>query len=180
MQHLHFLGRPKGNLNPTKVSFGESNPAPLLLENGTVLLLTRGKDAYVKNATNSKLHNIWLWKADTWNSTYELQLLNGPNGAVNISNTIRSTEDPVLWKGRRGYHVLFHSSPQLTHGWSKDALHWFWSENLIGPEVTPGGGDHERPRVVLDVDGDVDTLFVSTLVNAAENDASALLAYPVG
>ena len=51
-----------------------------------------------------------------------------------------------------------------------------------GPEKSgPGGGtDHERPRVILDENGDLDTIFLSHInqINShLRSDASQLLAY---
>lgn len=37
-----FSGAPSGHIDPHTSSFGYSNPAPLLLDNGTVLMVTRG------------------------------------------------------------------------------------------------------------------------------------------
>merc|ERR1711879_1020918 len=69
------------------------------------------------------------------------------------------TEDPAIYRGRRGFHVIFHSSPNLSHGWSRDGLHWNWSSQIMGPQTQPGG-DNERPRVVVDENGDIEALFV--------------------
>ena len=46
---------------------------------------------------------------------------------------------------------------------------------LSGPQPH-GGTDHERPRVVLDKNGDLDTIFLSH-INTQRGDASQLLAY---
>ena len=61
---------------------------------------------------------------------------------------------------RPPFHILFHSSPDLTHAWSEDGLSWSWNKTVMGPaELRPlGGGDNERPRVLLDDDGDLDQL----------------------
>ena len=61
------------------------------------------------------------------------------------------TEDPTLWKGRRGFHALFHSSAPnktLTHAFSEDAFTWHWDPEEIGPAVQPGG-DNERAFFAL-------------------------------
>jgi hypothetical protein len=34
------------------------------------------------------------------------------------------TEDPTTWKGKRGFHALMHSHPDLTHTFSEDAITW--------------------------------------------------------
>eukprot|EP00040_Diaphanoeca_grandis_P018086 m.95065 g.95065 ORF g.95065 m.95065 type:complete len:403 (-) comp26784_c0_seq1:99-1307(-) len=141
---------------------GTSNPAPIIFPNGTVLLIARGKDATTyPNGTIDRLHNIFLYRADSWNSTYHFVPSDGVEGAINVGGPV-PTEDPVLYKGRRGFHILFHSSPDLTHAWSEDGLTWKWSPTIMGPpnHISDGGGDNERPRVVLDANGDVDWVFV--------------------
>ena len=79
------------------------------------------------------------------------------------------TEDPVLYRGRRGFHVIFHSSPDLTHAWSKDGLEWHWSKETSGPpnHKVAGGGDNERPRVVLDENGDLEWVFVGQMLGGS-------------
>lgn len=120
-----------------------------------------------------------MWRADHWNGTYELQILDGINGALNIGDGKISTEDPVFYKGRRGFHIILHSHPQLTHAWSDDARHWHWSPHLTGPLPSPSGQDHERPRVVLDENGDLLTLFVSHISSETTTDEAALYAFRV-
>jgi hypothetical protein len=128
-----------------------------------VLLIGRGKDANrYPNGTVVKEHNIFLFRADSWNSTYTWVRSDGVDGALPIGNGKLSTEDPALWRGRRGFHILLHSHPNLTHAWSLDGLEWHWSATVMGPPQ-PGeaGSDNERPRVALDENGDIDWLFVA-------------------
>ena len=68
--------------------------------------------------------------------------------------------------GRRGFHIIFHSSPDLTHAWSEDGILWKWCKTVSGPpnHLQRGGGDNERPRVVLDENGDLEWLFVGQLL----------------
>eukprot|EP00040_Diaphanoeca_grandis_P016462 m.84913 g.84913 ORF g.84913 m.84913 type:complete len:397 (-) comp25820_c0_seq1:112-1302(-) len=164
-----------GAINIT-ADHGSSNPAPWIFANGTVLMLGRSKDAGVQSSSSGRHadHNIWLYRAASWNSTYEWIPSNGVNGSVGVGNGIVLTEDPVLWQGRRGFHAIFHSHPLLSHGWSEDGLSWSWSGNLTGPPVH-NGMDHERPRVVLDDNGDIDALFVSTLLGNYLGDDAAQL-----
>ena len=147
---------------------GVSNPAPYIFPNGTVLMLGRGPDSgLAKNGTRVKYHNIFLYRASHWNDTYFWVPSDGVDGAINVGagSAGPATEDPHLYRGRRGFHVIFHSSPDLTHAWSEDGLRWKWSKAVMGPpnHVGAGGGDNERPRVVLDENGDVDWLFVGQL-----------------
>ena len=155
--------------------FGTSNPAPLHLDNGTVLLITRGKDG--GGTPRHLYHNLWLWRADAWNGTYQWVRGHGDGGALDIGGSGAqkiATEDPVLWRGRRGFHLLLHSHPDLTHAWSVDGLSWNWNGTVIGPPVI-GGGDHERPRVLIDENGDIDAVFMSQ--ECGPGDASRTLAF---
>ena len=92
---------PRGEAQPSV-----SNPAPYVFPNGTVLMLGRSKDAErLRNGTVVKDHNIWLFRADTWNSTYVWVPSNGVEGSLNVgaghTKTAKgyagpTTEDPVL------------------------------------------------------------------------------------
>ena len=153
--------------------------APYIFPNGTVIMLARGKDA---GAHGSAQRNIHLYRASSWNATYEWVPSNGPNGTVNIGDGKAFTEDPALWRGRRGFHALLHSHPHatdtqlsLTHAWSVDGIAWDWSPARIGPAMQPGG-DNERPRVVVDDEGDIAAVFVGQLVEAG-HDASRTAAF---
>ena len=148
---------------------GSSNPAPWIFANGTVLMVGRGKD------TSNGRHNLWLYRAASWNSTYHWVPSNGVNGSLNTGDGKLTTEDPTLWRGRRGFHLLLHSHPDLTHAWSKDGLWWNWSATVIGPAEQPGG-DNERPRVALDTEGDIAAVFVAQLVES-QTDASRTAAF---
>eukprot|EP00051_Salpingoeca_urceolata_P011190 m.138251 g.138251 ORF g.138251 m.138251 type:complete len:393 (+) comp17022_c0_seq1:27-1205(+) len=154
---------------------GASNPAPYIFPNGTVLLVARGKDASSEHGHHEIMHNIFLYRAPAWNARYEWVRGHGVNGSLNIGNGKVPTEDPVIWRGRRGFHILFHSHPGLTHAWSENGLSWQWSGDLIGPYVAPGKGDHERPRVAIDASGDLDAVFVSQEIGP--NDASCTFAF---
>lgn len=168
--HIHYsksLDGPwtsAGSINVTtkKLPFdaGTSNPAPYVFPNGTTLMVARGKDAgRFPNGTRQVYHNIFLYRAQHWSEGYSWVPLAGVNGSVPVGNGKVLTEDPVLYRGRRGFHLLLHSAPDLTHGWSPDGLQWGWSSKLIGPPHP--SANNERPRVVLDENGDLDWVFVS-------------------
>ena len=48
-----------------------------------------------------------------WDAAYEWVPSDGVDGALNVGagNDGPSTEDPVLYRGRRGFHIIFHSHP---------------------------------------------------------------------
>lgn len=181
--HLHYsksldgpwisAGRLKVDQTGMPATGGTSNPAPYVFPNGTVIMMGRGKDSNRVNGTHVIERNIVLFRAESWNSTYTFVPGNGPGGAVNIGNGRIPTEDPVIYKGRRGFHTLLHSHPDLTHAWSSDGLSWHWSPQVIGPGDM--GSDNERPRISLDADGDLAVLFVSQIIGSG--DASRLAAF---
>ena len=111
--------------------------------------------------------------------------LGGENGSLPVGGLRGgpATEDPVLYRGRRGFHIIFHSHPDMTHAWSPDGLDWRWSTAVSGPpnHEAEGGGDNERPRVVLDAAGDLDWLFVGQLLavtgGGGGKDAARLAAF---
>ena len=125
--------------------------------------------------TGNGRHNLWLYRAASWNSTYYWVPSNGVNGSLNTGDGKLPTEDPTLWRGRRGFHLLLHSHPDLTHAWSKDGFSWNWSAVVMGPAQQPGG-DNERPRVAVDPEGDIAAVFVGQLVDSG-TDASRTAAF---
>ena len=51
---------------------GNSNPAPWIFDNGTVLMIGRSKDQHYVGREHIFGHNLWLYRADSWNSTCKL------------------------------------------------------------------------------------------------------------
>jgi hypothetical protein len=158
---------------------GSSNPAPFIFDNGTVLMIGRSQDQHWVGREHVFGHNLWLYRAERWNATYRWVPGGGVNGSLNIGNGTHgdTTEDPVLWKGRRGFHALMHTQGDLTHAWSRDGLSWKYSSQIMGPPAG-AGGPNERPRVLLDEHGDLRALFVGQTPTAG-SDASRTAAYPV-
>ena len=160
---------------------GISNPAPFIFPNGTVLMIGRGKDS-VRTPGMPVVtgHNLWLYRASSWNSTYVWVPGKGVNGSLDVGNYTRQdpTEDPVLYRGRRGFHMLLHSAAGLTHGYSEDGLTWHSNNVIMGP-LQAGGGPNERPRVILDPKtGDLAAIVVGQLIKQG-SDASRTAAFKV-
>ena len=63
---------------------GNSNPAPWIFDNGTVLMIGRSKDQHYVGREHIFGHNLWLYRADSWNSTCELQNLSRPGLHVHL------------------------------------------------------------------------------------------------
>lgn len=167
-----------------------TNPGPLILPNGTILLMTRtGNQRTLPNGTRQHYQNILLFRAQSWKSDFEWVKGRGDNGAldINYAGSNFQTEDPTLWKGRRGYHALFH---QLSHAWSSDGIEWHWEGNVTCSVTLSWNGenryDHERPRVTINEHGDLESLWVSSMVGSKEysgtigKDAAQLLYMKVG
>ena len=188
------LEGPWTSVGPAKVDWGKqgqppnggtSNPSPYIFPNGTTLLIARGQDARTVNGHRIVGHNIFLFRAPHWNATYEFIPLGGVNGSLPVGGLQHGplTEDPVLYRGRRGFHILFHSSPDLTHAWSPDGFDWHWSPTVMGPpnHRAQGGGDNERPRVVVDENGDLEIVYVAQLLGtpkgAIGGDAARLAGF---
>ena len=186
VHYSHSLDGPWISAGPIKTDHpgcavcGASNPAPIVFPNGSVLMLGRSKDVVRTPGEPTVFgHNLWIYRADSWNSTYNWVPGHGVNGSANIGNGTSHdlTEDPVLWRGRRGFHALMHSMNDLTHAWSVDGLGWHYSDVIMGPPQMPGGAN-ERPRVIVDSAGDLSAVIVAQLT-AAGTDSSRTAAYKV-
>lgn len=98
---IHPLDLP----NPHGLEHGGSNPAPLLLANGTWLMMTRGPNQRtLPNGTKQHYQNVFLFRAASWKGPWVMVPGTGEYGALNINyaGSAVQTEDPTLWKGRRG------------------------------------------------------------------------------
>ena len=107
-----------------------------------------------------------LFRAESWKGPWELVNGTGEDGALNINypGSNVQTEDPTFWKGRRGYHALFHFN--LLHAWSEDAINWHWSPEVTANLTLKNGvarGDHQRPRAIINKDGDLEALMVASI-----------------
>lgn len=78
-----------------------TNPSPWFLPNGTVVMAVNA------GFCHDNLETIGLVYADSWNGTWKmwtpLNVLNNPDG------TPHKSEDPFLFKTKRGWHLLVHN-----------------------------------------------------------------------
>ena len=140
-----------------------TNPAPLVLPNGTVLLYFTGNPDSVRAPNTGNA--IAVARAPHWSGPYTvLDTLGGL--------TSPDAEDPVVFRDPRGrYHMLMNTNTghweqgNLTglytgHAWSEDGL--TWSEQYLGSVTTTVHFDdgsrtvfsyRERPDVLLDAEG---------------------------
>eukprot|EP01052_Picozoa_sp_SAG31_P024174 SAG31_NODE_2040_length_6591_cov_8.808996_1_plen_309_part_00 len=65
------------------------NPAPWIFDNGTVLMIGRSRDQHWAGREHLFGHNLWLYRADSWNATYHWVPSSGVNGSLNIGNGTR-------------------------------------------------------------------------------------------
>jgi len=105
-----------------------TNPSPLPLQNGTVILIYRGCETHCNGA-----EMIGVSVADSWK---------GPYSRISKQPIfMNANEDPFIWIDARGkYHLLMHSlesgggfsGPKVgRHAYSHDGISWhFGSRNL--------------------------------------------------
>eukprot|EP00040_Diaphanoeca_grandis_P015747 m.80694 g.80694 ORF g.80694 m.80694 type:complete len:429 (-) comp25339_c0_seq3:104-1390(-) len=138
------------------------NPAPLVLRNGTVLLMC--------SRSPTGQHAWRLYRADTprgpWSHVTEVYPRSNRTGP--------QSEDPFLWEDANGFlHVLSHTFPpegpngedqpstvMSIHGFSRDALEWHWSADqpynstiVFKDGHTVQHATAERPKLVIGSDG---------------------------
>jgi hypothetical protein len=137
------------------------NPSPLVLRNGTVLLMcSRSPEG---NGPHWRLHSAATPRGP-WTTVQEI--------FPRSNETNDSAEDPFLWEDKNGYlHVLAHVGPPghdadqpsrrlSMHGYSKDGVDWRWSANQpYNSTVVYEDGSSiaycsaERPKLFLDQEG---------------------------
>eukprot|EP00928_Gymnodinium_smaydae_P080033 TRINITY_DN63832_c0_g1_i1.p1 TRINITY_DN63832_c0_g1~~TRINITY_DN63832_c0_g1_i1.p1 ORF type:complete len:404 (-),score=3.48 TRINITY_DN63832_c0_g1_i1:124-1335(-) len=135
-----------------------TNPSPVILENGTVLLYYRGTPHYWgrdrgspwhRNGSNDLPESIGLAIAPHWSGPY-VKRFREP-----ILKTMN--EDPFAWRDSRGFKMLTHARNDWwnTHfAFSHDGLTWSSGDAVAtGPNVTLTDGtvhrftNRERPHI---------------------------------
>lgn len=91
------------------------NPSLAKLPNGTWLLATR-YDHPISNRSH-----LTLATAPSWRGPYTV-VSSGLQWAEGVATG--GSEDPVVYKNERGYHMIHHDGPHGRHVWSKDGLTW--------------------------------------------------------
>jgi hypothetical protein len=133
------------------VNLGLESHAPVVLENGTVLTLTRswGTPPPYPNSA------LWLIRADSWDGGYH-KVPSVPQPFLSVT-----MEDSFMWRDVSGhFHALFHAWAPVdvgAHAFSRDGLHWTLSPTRAYGTIvqTASGGAvqysrRERPHLVLD------------------------------
>lgn len=183
-----------GPWSPFHLTVNGTNPAPLPLYN----------PANHTPAIALATEDLHLFTAPAWNASYT-PLPNGPIIPWNTSDyTPTWTEDPFLWRDRRGnHHLLAHwmidivqhngtKYPRVGAHMFSRALHGTWTfkpHEAFSSLVDFGAGDvetfkrRERPKLVFSSDGEMTPLYLVTGVQALGEGVggrSYTLVQPVG
>mmetsp|Transcript_11994 Transcript_11994/g.19060 ORF Transcript_11994/g.19060 Transcript_11994/m.19060 type:complete len:447 (+) Transcript_11994:173-1513(+) len=146
---------------------GNANPSPIVLENGTVIM--------VFNA-----NNMSLAVADSWKGPYKLR----------STGACANGEDPFLYVDKRGnFHCLSHAAPfkdafhSIAHSFSSDGLHWTKTEKAVAGAVVEFEGNRtvvfskrERPKLIFDENKEITHLITGV---AMTGQCTPKFLYPV-
>ena len=146
------------------VGEGDVNPAPLVLPNGTTVMMWRGGDAW---------YHVHLARAANW-SDVPYDLADTGTGTIFPGLDRHGIEDPFVYAqpplpGADGgrvaaaptYHAIFHDHSTIGgHAFSRDAVTWHYSPTVpFGASVRYADGGsvalqrRERPHLVFDQRG---------------------------
>jgi hypothetical protein len=111
----------------TFYSFLTSNPSPMLQEDGSVMMIFKGR----AHTTGGKYSNMALGMAYAPNINGPYRVLNNDKPIFNVEEQ-GEAEDPFLWKDSRGYHAIFKDHVAKFTGergggvmaHSKDGIKW--------------------------------------------------------
>ncbi len=111
----------------TFYSFLTSNPSPIIQEDGSVMMIFKGR-RYVGNDGYSDM-SLGMAYAPSIESPY--QMLNNDCPIFEVDGQ-GEAEDPYLWKDKNGYHAIFKDHVSKFTGergggvmaHSKDGIHW--------------------------------------------------------
>ena len=136
-----------------------TNPAPVFLANGTVVM------AFNAGYCNGRLETIGLAVADHWRGPYRML---APEAVLRKADgTPHHCEDPFMWRTKRGWHMLVHNQdgpqPQISaYAYSEDGVAWTVSPRLpydctlrfTDGSTAEATGCGNRPQLVFaDVNG---------------------------
>ena len=158
----------------TFYSFLTSNPSPVLQEDGSVMMIFKGR-AYTTNGKHSDM-SLGIAYAPSIEGPYTV--LNNDQPIFQVDGQ-GEAEDPFLWKDKRGYHAIFkdhvakftgeRGGGVMTH--SKDGIHWTvdkdpkaysltveWEDGKVEKQ-----GQLERPFLLFDENGKMTHAFFATM-----------------
>lgn len=158
----------------TFYSFLTSNPSPIIQEDGSVLMIFKGR-SYKGNGSYSDMC-LGIAFAPTVEGPYTVLNNNQPIFQVDGQG---EAEDPFLWKDEKGYHVIFKDHVAKFTGekgggvmaHSGDGIHWRidndpkaysrtveWEDGKVEMQ-----GQLERPFILFDEKGSPDYIFFATM-----------------
>ncbi|MDL2214597.1 glycoside hydrolase family protein [Dysgonomonas sp. OttesenSCG-928-M03] len=158
----------------TFYSFLTSNPSPVIQEDGSVMMIFKGR-AYNEDNTHGDMA-LGIAYADNIEGTYKV--LNNNYPIFNVEGQ-GEAEDPFLWKDKSGYHIIYkdhvgkftgeRGGGSMAH--SQDGIHWTidkdpksysrtveWEDGSIGMQ-----GQLERPFILFNKDGKPTHIFFATM-----------------
>lgn len=155
---------------------GDINPAPLVFDNGTTVMMWRGGDAW---------YHVHLARADSWNGTYSY---NG-TGTIFPGFDRHGIEDPFVYAqphpetNTMTYHAIFHDHATFGgHAFSRDGVSWTYSTTVPFTnyvEYIDGSSillqRRERPHLIFD-----DAGYITHLTNGVQPAPTATKAPPKG
>ena len=162
----------------TFYSFLTSNPSPIIQEDGSVMMIFKGR-SYKGNDGNSEM-SLGMAYAPSIEGPY--QVLNNDQPIFQVDGQ-GEAEDPYLWKDKDGYHAIFKDHVSKFTGergggvmaHSKDGIRWTVDKNPKAysrtVEYSDGKvemqGQLERPFILFE-DGKPAYIFFATMDGPAD------------
>ncbi|MBP1841238.1 glycoside hydrolase family protein [Formosa algae] len=168
------LDKPILDVKPNSFySFLTSNPSPLIKEDGSVVLLFKGRNYKADGISNSDM-SIGVATAPTYDGPYTVM---GDQPLFSVDH-LGEIEDPHIWSDAEGYHLVAKDQRGTITGYagdgllahSNDGLHWEVDKNPKaytktvqwdnGKTITQG--QLERPFVFVE-NGKPTHIFFATM-----------------
>ena len=164
----------------TFYSYLASNPSPVLQEDGSVLMIFKGRH-YTSPTGDYSAMSLGVAYAPSIEGPYTVLNDGKPIFEVNGQG---EAEDPFLWKDAEGYHVIFKDHVARFTGekgggvmaHSKDGIHWTvdkdakaysrtveWEDGTVALQ-----GQLERPFIYFDEQGRPQCIFFATMDGPGE------------
>eukprot|EP00656_Telonema_subtile_P013704 TRINITY_DN16965_c0_g1_i3.p1 TRINITY_DN16965_c0_g1~~TRINITY_DN16965_c0_g1_i3.p1 ORF type:complete len:560 (+),score=93.21 TRINITY_DN16965_c0_g1_i3:139-1818(+) len=162
--HMHGL-----SVQTSKWMKHMDNPAPVILANGSVLLLLRRFPTHGSGQGST----VGVAHASAWNGTYVL-----PDTPIDFREQPSKhwVEDPFMYQHDDGsFHALFHnwvfsSAPVGVHAFSLDGIAWNMSAGIAYTTTVEGGQTfkrRERPHLILSARGHPEHLYTGVMPAAS-------------
>ena len=160
----------------TFYSYLTSNPSPVILDDGSVMMIFKGR-AYTDDEGGYSGMALGVASAPSIEGPYTV--LNDKKPILRLSREGEAEEDPFLWQDSTGFHVIFKDHKGLYTGekgggvmaHSADGIHWTldkdakaysraieWEDGSVTVQ-----GQLERPFILFDADGRMTHIFFATM-----------------